>query len=119
MPKLLKTTDTPDPQKRLTGNRLRQARQAKRWRLKDLAKILDCGVATLGGYENAVRSPPVSMVLRLGEALDVSAAWLLGVEHTLGFSEEEIEMLMRYRSASAEERQMALHVLNRRRSSAA
>lgn len=119
MLRLLKTTDTPDLQKRLTGDRLRQARQAKRWRLKDLATILDCGVATLGGYEKAVRSPPVGMVLRLGEALDVSAAWLLGVEHTLGFSEEEMEMLVRYRSASAEERQMALLILNRRRSAAA
>lgn len=107
------TTGTPDPHKRLTGDRLRQARQAKRLRLKDLAEMLGCGVATLGGYEKAVRSPPIGMVLRLGQALDVSAAWLLGVEHTLGFSEEEIELLMRYRSAPAEARQMALHVLNR------
>jgi hypothetical protein len=58
-------------------------------------------------------------MMLLGEALDVSAAWLLGIEHTLGLSEWKIHLLMRYRLPHAAAKHMALHVLHRRRSAAA
>lgn len=92
--------------RRITGARLKQARNAKGMYLRDLAKRVgdDWSVSRIAGYEQGVRSMSVVVGMTLAHALGVSPIWLLGLDGAMGFSAVELDLLARYRGCSEQVR---------------
>ncbi|WP_313350293.1 helix-turn-helix domain-containing protein [Paracoccus sp. (in: a-proteobacteria)] len=59
------------------GTRIRDLRQAKRLTLADLAASSGISIGTLSQIERNLVSPTVRTLFTLGDALGVSAAWLI------------------------------------------
>lgn len=59
------------------GGRIRELRQQRRMTLADLAAASGISIGTLSQIERDLVSPTVRTLFTLGEALGVSAAWLL------------------------------------------
>lgn len=62
------------------GNRLKQLRIQKGYRLEDLADSLGTTKSTLSRYENGLREPKNEFVKRCAELFDVSVDYLSGNE---------------------------------------
>lgn len=60
------------------GERLRLLRQQKGLSQRQLARRMFVEQKTINNYENKGRLPTVQHLLRLCDALEVSADWLLG-----------------------------------------
>lgn len=56
---------------------MRAARELRRVSRRKLVEQLDVAMLTLGRYETGERQPSADFVIRVAEALDVDAAWLL------------------------------------------
>jgi transcriptional regulator with XRE-family HTH domain len=59
------------------GERIAQARQARRWKQADLADAIGVAPSTLGAWEAGWRVPSAGMVLRLAVHLRRTTDWLL------------------------------------------
>lgn len=59
------------------GGRIRELRQARKMTLADLAAASGISIGTLSQVERNLVSPTVRTLFTLGEALGVSAAWLI------------------------------------------
>lgn len=62
------------------GGRIRELRQQQKMTLADLAAASGISIGTLSQIERELVSPTVRTLFTLGEALGVSAAWLLDPE---------------------------------------
>jgi transcriptional regulator with XRE-family HTH domain len=74
----------PATEHHLDGVRVRQAREAKKWRLKDLAAkdATDLPISTLSRIENGKTEVRSDTLVALARALEVSTDWLLGLSNT-------------------------------------
>jgi len=85
------------------GQRLRNSRLQRGLLMKDLTNLMSKhwdnveNVSRLQGYENGTRKMPVTAARQLAEALNVSAAYLLCVDDTLGLSADDMLVLARYK----------------------
>ncbi len=61
-------------------NRIREIRKALGLTMKELGERVDAAESTISQYETGKRQPDNETLLKLGEALDVSVGYLLGVE---------------------------------------
>lgn len=61
----------------MLGGRIRELRQAQKMTLADLAATSGISIGTLSQIERNLVSPTVRTLFTLGEALNVSAAWLI------------------------------------------
>lgn len=97
--------------KKNCGARLRKARQELQLDMKDVHARIGIPISTQSSYERGVRALSVLGARELAECLNVSAAWLLCVEDTLGHSLEEQQWLLAMREAAPLARKTALDVL--------
>lgn len=61
-------------------NRIREIRKALGLTMKELVEKVDAAESTISQYETGKRQPDNETLLKLGEVLDVSVGYLLGVE---------------------------------------
>lgn len=61
-------------------NRIREIRKALGLTMKELGEKVDVAESTISQYETGKRQPDNETLLKLGEVLDVSVGYLLGVE---------------------------------------
>lgn len=94
--------------RRECGRRLRQARLAKQWRLQDLVDALPKGsISGVAQYEQGHRAISIEVARRLATVLDVSAAWLVCMDDSLGLRPAERELVAHYRAAAPVARELA------------
>lgn len=90
------------------ANRLREARKAKGLTQESLGSMIGIEEATartrISQYESGRHTPPLSMIERLGQALDKSALWFF-------CEEDEKELLVALHDASKAERQKLIQAL--------
>jgi len=60
------------------GSRLREVREDKCLKQKDLAELLSCSPSVLSNYEKGIRFPDQQTLLAICRALEVSADYLIG-----------------------------------------
>ena len=60
--------------------RLRQRRMQLGLKQPDVGARIGMSAATISSYEQGISFPPLDTVYRLAEALEVSFAWLVGLE---------------------------------------
>lgn len=121
MSNVVSLNPTPNPMledeakwRELSARRLREARQAKHWYLKDLsARCPDFwSVSRLGGYEQGIRAMSVPVMATLSRVLGVSPAWMAGLEGTMGFSTDETDLLLRYQRSPDNVKALVRQVLD-------
>lgn len=67
-----------------TGKRIRNARRAKGWTQKELAKRLDLATGTVQQYELGKRNPSLEMLRKIAEALDVTIPDFIDIDDVMG-----------------------------------
>lgn len=95
-------------------NNIRKARRAKNISMKELGKIVGVSEGAISHYELGQRQASYEMLLKIGEALDVSVSYLLGVEEprlTGGTSPEKQAILDAVDGMSAEQLQKLLKII--------
>lgn len=70
----------------ILGKRLRETRIQKGYTQQALAKAADIGVVYLGEIERGLKMPSMGIFIKLVEALDISADYVLRDELTSGSS---------------------------------
>ena len=87
--------------------KLREARKEKGLKQADLAEIVHVSLQTISGYETGYAQPPIDILIKLADALQVSADFLLGRENDVGLVEvktdltsDEQELINLYRKLS-------------------
>lgn len=99
------------------GSRLKHARLSKGMLLRDvvdrMAKVWPNveHVSRLQSYESGARMMSIQTARHLGRALDVSAAWLLCVDDTIGIDDEQLEILRLYIQAPDAVRKLVSRML--------
>ena len=101
----------------LLPNRIREHRVARGLTLREVAAKARCSIVQLSDLERGNRKLSLSWMRRIGKALGVEPGQLLlQGDNAGGLSSEEKELIMRYRSGSAEQQFMILaiaRVINR------
>ncbi len=84
-----------DPRAVNVGNRIREARQRRNITQSQLAELLDISVSHLSAIESGRSNFGVDILMRMTEALEVSADWLLntGIPEAAGMHSGELEEL--------------------------
>lgn len=81
-----------------SGRRLKQAREAKGWKLKELAaQTKNLSVPRVSNYEQGLRYMDPDAAIQLARALGVSAAFLMCVDDETTMTPEERALLEKYR----------------------
>ncbi|MGQ9778272.1 MAG: helix-turn-helix domain-containing protein [Bacillota bacterium] len=62
----------------MDGNRLKEARLARRLSQAELGRLIGVGKSAISQYEHGLRNPDGKVLLRLAEVLGTSVDWLLG-----------------------------------------
>ncbi len=102
------------------AERLKTLRETVELTQKELAKILDVAVGTVGMWEIGKREPSFNTVNQIANFFHVSTDYLLGHEEKQekptpvsgdGLSEEQLEVIRRYEAAPPALRAAALAVL--------
>lgn len=77
------------------GERIRKARQMRKYTQAQLADMLNISISHLSAIETGRSNFGVDILMRITEALSVSADWLLntGIPETAGQHSSELEML--------------------------
>lgn len=97
--------------KKNCGARLRKARRELQLDMKDIHARIGIPISTLSSYERGARALSVPVARELAACLNISTAWLLCVEDTLGHTVEESQWLLAMREAAPVARKTALDVL--------
>lgn len=63
------------------GDRLKEARKAKKLTQKELAKILGTTESNVNNYEKNRAYPKAEAIIKICNELNVSADWLLGIQN--------------------------------------
>lgn len=72
--------------------KLREARREKGLRQADLAQIVHVSIQTISGYETGYAQPPIDILVKIANALEVSTDYLLGRENDVGLVEIKTEL---------------------------
>lgn len=94
------------------GKKLRQARQNKGYTQHTLAEIAGVGDVYLGEIERGVKMPSLNIFIKLIEALDISADYILRDELTSGKEYIYDEITQRLRNLTPKQRKTAADILD-------
>ena len=94
------------------GSRLRQAREATGYTRQALAAIADIGEVYLGEIERGLKMPSLNSFIRIVEALNVSADYLLRNELTSGSEYIYDEITEKLRNLTPKQRKTAADILD-------
>lgn len=65
------------------GSRLRQLRESKHFKQEQIARLLNVNKTTVSYYENNIRQPSYSTLIRIASIFNVSTDYLLGCQRNL------------------------------------
>jgi len=94
------------------GKKLREARQNKGYTQQTLAEIADIGNVYLGEIERGSKMPSLNIFVKLIEALDVSADYILRDELTSGKEYIYDEITQRLINLTPKQRKTAADILD-------
>ena len=94
------------------GEKLRQARQMKGYTQHSLAEMADVGNVYLGEIERGLKMPSLNVFLKLIEALDVSADYVLRDELTSGQEYIYDEITQKLKNLTPGQRKTAVDILD-------
>lgn len=98
--------------KSVLGKRLRDIRQEKGYTQSALAEIADIGNVYLGEIERGLKMPSLNIFIKLIEALDVSADYILRDELTSGKEYIYDELTQKLGSLTPKQRKIAADILD-------
>lgn len=94
------------------GKKLRDARQKKGYTQHALAEIADIGNVYLGEIERGVKMPSLQIFVKIIEALDVSADYILRDELTSGEEYIYDELTQKLKDLTPKQRKTAADILD-------
>lgn len=94
------------------GSKLREARKAKGYTQEALAEKADIGVMYLGEIERGIKMPSMNIFIKLIEALDISADYVLRDELTSGKEYVFDEITKKLDKLTPQQRKTATDILN-------
>ena len=98
--------------KSVLGQKLRAARQEKGYTQYALAKIADIGNVYMGEVERGLKMPSLNVFIKLIEALDVSADYILRDELTSGREYIFDEITQKMKNLTPKQRKTAIDILD-------
>lgn len=99
-------------EKKSLGKRIREARLNKKYTQEVLAEKADIGVMYLGEIERGVKMPSLKVFIRLVEALEVSADYILRNELSSGKDFVFDELTRKLEGLTPAQRKTAASILN-------
>ena len=93
------------------GKKLREARQEKGYTQHALAKIADIGDVYMGEIERGLKMPSLNIFIKLIEALDISADYVLRDELTSGREYIFDEITQKMKNLTPKQRKTAADIL--------
>ena len=99
-------------EKKALGKKLREARASKKYTREVLAEKADIGVMYLGEIERGVKMPSLKVFIRLVEALEVSADYILRNELSSGKEYVFDEMTRKLENLTPQQRKTAKSILD-------
>ena len=94
------------------GKKLRQARQNKGYTQHALAEIAGVGDVYLGEIERGIKMPSLNIFIKLIEALDISADYILRDELTSGKEFIYDEITQKLKNLTPKQRKTAADILD-------
>ena len=94
------------------GQKIRQARKRRGYTQRALAQIADVGGAYLGEVERGMKMPSLNIFIRLIEALDISADYILRDELTSGKEFIYDEITQKLKNLTPKQRKTAADILD-------
>ena len=94
------------------GKRLREARQKKGYTQHSLARIANISNVYLGEIERGLKAPSLSSFIKLIEALDISADFILRDELTSGKEYIYDEIIQKLNHLTPKQRKTAADILD-------
>ena len=94
------------------GKKLRDARQSKGYTQHALAEIADIGNVYLGEIERGTKMPSLNIFIKLIEALDISADYILRDELTSGKEYIYDEITQKLKNLTPKQRKTAADILD-------
>lgn len=94
------------------GQKLRDARQQKDYTLQALAKIADISNVYLGEIERGLKMPSLNIFIKLIEALEISADYILRDELTSGKEYIYDEITQKLKNLTPKQRKTAADILD-------
>ena len=94
------------------GSRLREARTQKGYTLQSLAQKAGTGAVYLGEIERGLKMPSLNIFIKLVEALDISADYILRDELTSGKEFIYDEITQKLKNLTPKQRKTAADILD-------
>ena len=94
------------------GQKIRQVRKRRGYTQRALAQIADVGGAYLGEVERGRKMPSLNIFIRLIEALDISADYILRDELSSGKEYIYNEITQKLKSLTPKQRKTAADILD-------
>ena len=94
------------------GQKIRQARKRRGYTQRALAQIADVGGTYLGEVERGMKMPSLNIFIRLIEALDISADYILRDELTSGKEYVYDEITQKLKNLTPKQRKTAADILD-------
>ena len=94
------------------GSKLREARKAKGYTQEALAELADIGVMYLGEIERGIKMPSMNIFIKLIEALDISADYVLRDELSSGKEYVFDEITKKLDNLTPQQRKTATDILD-------
>ena len=94
------------------GGKLREARKAKGYTQEALAEKADIGVMYLGEIERGIKMPSMNIFIKLIEALDISADYVLRDELSSGKEFVFDEITKKLEKLTPQQRKAATDILD-------
>lgn len=94
------------------GSKLREARKAKGYTQEALAELADIGVMYLGEIERGIKMPSMNIFIKLVEALDISADYVLRDELSSGKEYVFDEITKKLDKLTPQQRKTATDILD-------
>ena len=94
------------------GKRIRESRIKKGYTQQDLARRADIGVVYLSEIERGVKMPSLNIFIKIIDALDVSADYILRDEVSTGKEYVCMEITEKLLALSPNQRKIATDILN-------
>ncbi len=68
------------------GSRIKEARTNRRLTQKQLAVLINKSVSAISGYENGAQTPPMDVLISIGQVLNVPITYLYGYNEGKSYS---------------------------------
>lgn len=98
--------------KRVLGQRLRDTRKKKGYTQQALADKANIGAVYLGEIERGIKFPSINSFIKIIEALEISADYILRDELTSGKAYVYDEIIERLKDLTPKERKTAVDILD-------